>query len=150
MGNLRDKWQTLWRKPEPAPTIWRMRVERERSAIGKLNDRLEVTLLPTVPEQAVRAMQVALDELLTNVVMHARQAAGSIELEIAHSRRALDVRISYIAAEFDPTRTPVTDVTTVAASPIGGLGIHLVRSLMDEFRYEYLDGLNVLHLRKKC
>lgn len=153
MGRLHEKWRSLWRKPGPAaaPVIWRVRVERERGAIGHLNDRLEKTLLPNnVPEPALRAMQVALDELLTNVVMHARQAAGAIEIELARSAGTLDARISYIAAEFDPTSWRTEDVTTVAASRIGGLGIQLVRTLMDEFRYEYVDGYNVLHLRKRC
>jgi len=152
MGWLRDQWRSLWRTPEPAhaPVVWRVRVERERSAIGGLNDRLERTLLPGVPESALRAMQVALDELLTNVVMHAQQTAGPIELELVRTVGALDATISYIAAEFDPTRTQAADVTTVAASRIGGLGIQLVRSLMDEFRHEYVDGRNILRLTKRC
>ena len=35
-------------------------------------------------------------------------------------------------------------------SRIGGLGIQLVRKLMDEFRYEYVDGHNVLTIAKRC
>ncbi|MDR3386334.1 MAG: ATP-binding protein [Rudaea sp.] len=152
MGRLRDHWTRLWRKPGPvrAPVVWRVRIERERSAIGGLNDRLERTLLPGVPESALRAMQVALDELLTNVVMHAQQTAGPIELELVRTANSLDATISYIAAEFDPTSTQAADVTTVAASRIGGLGIQLVRSLMDDFRHEYVDGHNVLRLSKRC
>jgi anti-sigma regulatory factor (Ser/Thr protein kinase) len=153
MSGLHEKWRSLWRKPDPvaAPVIWRVRVERQRGAIGHLNDRLEKTLLPNnVPETALRAMQVALDELLTNVVMHATQAAGPVELELTRSAETLDAKISYVAAEFDPTGWQTQDVTTVAASRIGGLGIQLVRTLMDEFRYEYVDGCNILHLRKRC
>jgi anti-sigma regulatory factor (Ser/Thr protein kinase) len=142
----------MWRTPElaQAPVVWRVRVERERSAFGGLYDRLERTLLPGVPESALRAMQVALDELLTNVVMHAQQTAGPIELELVRTSGALDATISYIAAEYDPTGAQAADVTTVAASRIGGLGIQLVRSLMDDFRHEYVDGRNVLHLTKRC
>jgi anti-sigma regulatory factor (Ser/Thr protein kinase) len=152
MGRLLAGWRSLWRKskPAPAPVVWRVRVERDRRAIGGLNDRVEKTLLHVVPEPVLRALQVALDELLTNVVMHAQQAAGPIELELAHSAGALDITISYLAAEFDPTHARSADVTTVADSRIGGLGIHLVRSLMDDFRYEYADGRNIVRMHKRC
>jgi serine/threonine-protein kinase RsbW len=131
--------------------VWQLRVERERGAVGKLNDRIEVTLRPSVPEPVVRALQVALDELLTNVIMHARQASGPIELRLARSARSLDAQISYLADEFDPTvlRDPKR-AASIEDSKIGGLGVPLVRALMDEFRHEYVDGRNVLHLRKKC
>ncbi|HEX6832323.1 MAG TPA: ATP-binding protein [Rudaea sp.] len=133
------------------PATWNFRVERERGAVGRLNDTLERTLLPAIPETALRALQVALDELLTNVIMHAEQAAGAIEVEIAHSRSQLDTRIRYIADEFDPTRWQSTPHgMTIAASQIGGLGLQLVRSLMDEFRHEYADGMNVVSLKKRC
>ena len=144
-----------WRKPQNGTAstgvVWQLRVERERGAVGKLNDRLEVTLRPSVPEAAVRALQVALDELLTNVIMHARQASGPIELRLARSARSLDVEISYLADEFDPTRIKDPPrATTIEDSKIGGLGVPLVRALMDEFSYEHADGLNIVRLRKKC
>ena len=152
MGKLRDQWQSLWGKagPEPPPMVWRVRVDRERSAIGRLNDRIEQTLASRVPDEVLRALQVALDELLTNVVMHARHASGPVEIELTHAAGALHAKLNYIAAEFDPTAVQGEDVTSVADSRIGGLGLLLVRSLMDEVRYEYVDGCNVLHLRKRC
>jgi len=91
------------------------------------------------------------DELLTNVIMHAQHADGPIELQLARSAGALDVTIRYVAAPFDPTvakRAPAA--ASISASQLGGLGIPLVRALMDEFRHEYIDGRNVVHLRKKC
>jgi len=115
-----------------------------------LHDSLEEKLLGQVPEAALRALQVALDELLTNVIMHAEQAAGPVEVEIARAPDALDTRIRYLADEFDPTSwCPPQRGTSVATARIGGLGIELVRMLMDEFRYEYSDGCNVLMLRKR-
>ena len=155
MAGWRERWFSWWRKPQKTAAstgvVWQLRVERERSAVGRLNDRLEQALRPSVPEPALRALQVALDELLTNVIMHARQASGPIELRLARSARALDAEISYLAAEFDPTLVKErVRATTVEDSEIGGLGVPLVRALMDEFRHEYVDGRNVLHLRKKC
>jgi anti-sigma regulatory factor (Ser/Thr protein kinase) len=155
MAGWRERLFSSRRKPQDAAAstgvVWQLRVERERGAIGRLNDRLDESLRPSVPEPALRALQVALDELLTNVVMHARQASGPIELRVARSARSLDAQISYTAAEFDPTRVKEhVHATSVEDSEIGGLGVSLVRALMDEFRYEYADGRNVVHLRKKC
>ncbi|MBQ6033357.1 MAG: ATP-binding protein, partial [Prevotella sp.] len=50
---------------------------------------------------------------------------------------------------FDPTTRKEVDTTLpVEERPIGGLGILLVRKLMDSINYERIDGKNVLTLRK--
>jgi anti-sigma regulatory factor (Ser/Thr protein kinase) len=155
MTGWRERWREWRRKPRNAEAstgvVWHLRVERERGAVGRLSDRLEQTLRPSVPETALRAVQVALDELLTNVIMHARQASGPIELQLARTPGALDVSVSYLAEAFDPTQWQSEPRGgSVEDSQIGGHGIRLVRALMDDFRYEYVDGRNVLHLRKRC
>lgn len=155
MAGSGERWRTWWHKPQaaevPTGVVWNLRVERERGAVGRLNDRLEQKLRPSVPDVVLRPLQVALDELLTNVIMHAQQTSGPIELRLARSAGALDVTISYLADEFDPTiwqSMPGGD--SIETSQIGGLGIPLVHALMDEFRHEYVDGRNILHLRKRC
>jgi anti-sigma regulatory factor (Ser/Thr protein kinase) len=154
MTDLRERWRSWRGKPQPAidaERVWRLRVERERGAIGSLNDRVEQALLPVVPETTVRAVQVVFDELLTNIIMHAEQASGPIDIELRRASDALEISMSYIADEFDPTRwQSASSGMTIAASHVGGLGIALVRSLMDGFHYEYIDGRNVVALRKHC
>jgi anti-sigma regulatory factor (Ser/Thr protein kinase) len=152
MGNG-ERWAGWLRRARPrAPTApWHFCIERERAAVGQLNDAIEQTLHAQIPESALRALQVALDELLTNVIMHAEQAAGPIEVEIAQAQNSLETTITYIAKEFDPTEwKAATSSAGVATARIGGLGIVLVRSLMDDFRYAYADGRNVVRLRKRC
>ena len=52
--------------------------------------------------------------------------------------------------EFDPTKQAEADTTlSVEERAIGGLGIHLVRQIMDVISYERIDGFNVLTLKKK-
>lgn len=131
--------------------VLRFRVERDRAAVGRLNDSLEVELGGAIPQYALRALQVALDELLTNVIMHACQAAGSIDVAVSHGADALDTQISYLADAFDPTAwQPVGLDAAVTTARIGGRGILLVRALMDEFHYRYDDGCNVVLLSKRC
>ena len=156
MGGWRERWRAWWRKPQtvtPVSTgvVWRLRVDRDRAAIGRFNERLETTLLPSVPEAALRAIQISVDELLTNVLMHAQQASGTIDLQLARSAGAVDATIEYFAEAFDPTAWQAPpDGDSIDTARIGGHGIPLVRHLMDEFRYEHVDGRNILHLRKKC
>ena len=51
---------------------------------------------------------------------------------------------------FDPTVQDEVDTTLPAEERrIGGLGIHIVRQMMDSINYERMDNLNVLTLRKK-
>ena len=52
--------------------------------------------------------------------------------------------------EFDPTLAPNVDITLSAEErEIGGLGIFLIRQIMNEVRYERIDGKNVLTLEKR-
>ncbi len=147
MGKLLDRWR-FWRR-RPA-TVWQSRVERERGAIGRLNDEVQRRLQTELPQNVVHDVLVAFDELLTNVVMHAEQAAGPIDIELRYGARAVQATITYLAAEFDPTTwRAASSGSTLAASHIGGLGIQLVRALLDEFRYDYSDGRNVLTLVKR-
>jgi anti-sigma regulatory factor (Ser/Thr protein kinase) len=139
------------RQAAGAAVVWSFRVERDRAAIGRLSDSLEQELSDALPQAVLRALQVALDELLTNVVMHAQQAAGPIDVALTRGPDALDAQISYLADAFDPTAwTPVGLDAGVATARIGGRGILLVRALMDDFRYRYDDGCNVVMLSKRC
>ena len=130
--------------------VWSARVDRDRAAIGRFQDALERKLGADIPQSALRALQIALDELLTNVIMHAERATGPIEVAISLHAAALETRLSYLADAFDPTtwESPPLD-TSVATARIGGCGIQLVRALMDDFAYRYEDGWNVVSLRKR-
>jgi len=154
MAGWGERWRRWFRKTSATVStgvVWNLRIDRDRSAIGRLNDRLEQQLSPSVPEPALRAVQVSLDELLTNVLMHAQNASGPIDFKLSRSPGALDVTMSYFADRFDPTAWKgQVKAKTVEAAQIGGHGIPLVRKLMDDFRYEYSDGANIVHLRKNC
>ncbi len=148
MGRLLGRWR-FWRR-RPALAL-QLRVERERTAIGRCSDSVAQALAGQVPAEAQHDVLVVLDELLTNVIMHAEQAAGAIDVDLRLGRGAIKLTISYLAVEFDPTTWGAASAgTTVATSRIGGLGITIVRKLMDEFHYEYSDGRNTLRLLKRC
>ena len=61
----------------------------------------------------------------------------------------IEFSLSDSGKAFDPTQMPDADVTLSADErQIGGLGIFLIRQIMDDVRYERADGRNVLTLTK--
>ena len=97
--------------------------------------------------------QVALDEVLSNTV---RCGYGSeagehrIEVRFHLKDQVLELAIVDDAAPFNPLDAREPDTTQpIADRPIGGLGIHVVRRLMDEVEYERKENRNCLTLRKR-
>ena len=51
---------------------------------------------------------------------------------------------------YDPTKAAEVDITETAEErKIGGLGIHMVKNMMDELEYAYEDGMNILTMKKR-
>ena len=101
-------------------------------------------------------VDVSLDEVLANVVRHGLEGRGEesrvaleIDFEPGDPPRC-EVRIEDDGAAFDPLQAPPPDTSLdIDERPIGGLGIELVRRLMDEVHYERRDGRNRLRLARR-
>lgn len=99
-----------------------------------------------------RDLLVALDELLANTVSYglAGRVDGDVRVDASMADGALRVTISDNGRPFDPLARPAPDTTLpVEERPIGGLGIHLVRQLMDDVSYRRVDDRNVVELVKR-
>ena len=97
-------------------------------------------------------INLALEEAVVNVMSYAYQPGtmGNVNIEAIANETRLKFIISDWGTPFDPTAEKEVDTTLSAEErPIGGLGIHLVRQIMDSINYERIDGMNVLTLRKK-
>ena len=97
-------------------------------------------------------MNLAMEEAVVNVMSYAYPAdtVGDVTIEAVTIADQLQFTITDCGTPFDPTAKAEVDTTLSAEErPIGGLGIHLVRQLMDSITYERIDGKNVLTLRKK-
>ena len=107
-----------------------------------------------VPVSVRRSMNVVLDELLTNTLSYAFPAGGresgevTVDVELGPDR--LSVTLSDDGSPFDPFGTAAPDTApSVEERRIGGLGIHLVRRMMDEFSYHRSADRNVVTLAKR-
>ena len=109
-----------------------------------------------IPTELNMPINLALEEAVSNVMLYAYpgQNDGKVFVEFVQTRdeqgEKLVFTISDSGVPFDPTQKPETDITLSAEErAIGGLGIHLVRQLMDEIVYVREDGKNILTLVKK-
>ena len=137
---------------DSAAHTWLFRVPRSRVAITDFCAMIEKRLPPGYATlDALRAFQVAFDELLTNVVAHTTEFPDEpIEVLLKRDPEKVLAVIRYRGVPFDPTRQPEPDTSAkLGDRPIGGLGVHLVRTLMDEFRHTYIAGFNELTLQKR-
>jgi len=96
-------------------------------------------------------LNLALEEAVVNVMNYAYPKGKTGDVKI--DAEANDVRVKFTITDhgspFDPTAKEDVDTSLAAEDrPIGGLGIYLVRQLMDSMNYEHVDGCNVLTLRK--
>lgn len=97
-------------------------------------------------------IQIAIEEAVVNVMNYAYPPGqyGDVTIEAASNDVQLKFTIIDTGKPFDPTVQPEADTTLPANERrIGGLGIHIVRQIMDSINYERIDNLNVLTLRKK-
>ena len=112
-----------------------------KSAIGKLN----------VDTSLARQLRLAVEEAVVNVIDYAYpiDSEGDIIINMMYDGNTLRFQIIDTGVAFDPTAKQRTDTTLSAEDrQIGGLGILLVRELMDSINYERIDGKNTLTLIK--
>lgn len=96
-------------------------------------------------------IRLVLDELLTNSITYGYPDHGEHSIQVAMRRDGSRLRFELVddARPFDPLSAKAPDLETPADSrQIGGLGIHLVRTIMDRVAYERVDGMNRLILEK--
>ena len=97
-------------------------------------------------------LNLAIEEAVVNVMNYAypQDTVGDINIEAKGDDNQLEFIISDTGTPFDPTAKAEVDTTLSAEErPIGGLGIHLVRQIMDGVTYERKDNKNILTLKKK-
>lgn len=126
------------------------------------NDIQDVPLLAAFIDEVCEAagfnasvamqMNLAMEEAVVNVMNYAYPVGvkGDIVIEAEDKGDSVQFDIIDGGTPFDPTAEADADTTLSAEErPIGGLGIFLVRQLMDIVSYKYKDGKNRLTLVKK-
>ncbi|MGA2918167.1 ATP-binding protein [Methanoregula sp.] len=103
------------------------------------------------PEDDILDTQLAVEEAITNIIVHGyRDAGGEITVSCRAGNGNVEVRLEDRAGPFDPLTIPEPDLASeVEERKIGGIGIFLIRQVMDEIRYRFEEGKNILVLTKR-
>jgi anti-sigma regulatory factor (Ser/Thr protein kinase) len=102
-----------------------------------------------IEPRAVYATEVALEEILSNVIGHGYQDGKRHEIAVVLGVRegGVELQVTDDGREFDPLAAPQPKLDVpLAERRIGGLGIHLLRAFARELRYQRLGNLNLLWL----
>ena len=121
--------------------------------ISKLNQFIEevgdeFSLAPDL----VFNLTLVMEEAIVNVINYAypKEEHEKIYVSARLHGGSISMVIADNGKEFDPTLAPEADITLSAEErPIGGLGIFLIRNIMNEVKYERIEGRNILTLEKK-
>jgi anti-sigma regulatory factor (Ser/Thr protein kinase) len=121
-------------------------IERMNNLIRRFGE------LHEIQSRTLYAVNLALDEMVTNCIAYGFEnpAGQTLEVHVETSGDSLVAQLFDEGREFDPLSAPTPDLAaTLGERELGGLGIHLVRSLMDRVEYRRDKGKNVLTLRKR-
>ncbi|MBO4897864.1 MAG: ATP-binding protein [Clostridia bacterium] len=102
--------------------------------------------------QVCTQVRMALEELYANVTLYAypKGEDGWVEIRADVTDGVAAFQIIDAGKPFDPLAKPDPDILLSGEErAIGGLGIYMVKTMMDEVEYEYSGGCNRLTLRKK-
>jgi len=124
-------------------------IEGQASQI--LDDILESPEVSSCNKDVTLSLKLACEEIVINVTSYAypEGADGFLDVDIQKNDRIV-IRFEDGGVPFNPLEQENPDTSlSWDERPIGGLGIFLVRSMMDDVRYVYEDYKNVLTIEKK-
>lgn len=111
---------------------------------------MDTTEVGSVPELDF-TIHLVVEEIVVNIVNYAypQDSEGEVTIIVELTPFELSLSFSDSGIPFNPLQKPDPDTTLSAAErPIGGLGIYLVKQVMDTVTYNYQDGHNILTLTK--
>lgn len=113
--------------------------------IEELGDELALT------SDMVFNLNLVLEEAISNIILYAyrNETGKEITIKAEYNGKSVSFTIIDTGEPFDPTKAKKADITLSAEErPVGGLGIFLIKQIMNEVEYRRIDGQNVFTLRK--
>ncbi len=126
----------------------RARIENFELCRSFIEEQLEAA---SFDRKTIIKVVTACEEIIVNVMNYA-YTHGEGDLEISFVDGVDHIKLTFIdsGAPFNPFDQPEVDISlSLDERDIGGLGILMVKKMMDEVHYEYVDGRNILSIVKK-
>lgn len=135
------------------PPPLQLTLANDLAEIPRLADAVETFCEPFGPStKDLLSLQLALEELVTNIINHGYTDGQAHTFTVALSAQDGGIRavITDDASAYDPlARDEVDTSLPLEDRAIGGLGVHLVKKLMDVSHYERRDGKNILTIERR-
>ena len=118
--------------------------------LGFVDEQLDLVDCPMKTRMQV---QIAVEEIFVNIASYAYQPGtgkADILVETAKDPRSVTITFKDRGVPYDPLAKEDPDISLSAEDrPIGGLGIFMTKKSVDEMKYKYRDGQNVLTICKR-
>jgi serine/threonine-protein kinase RsbW len=127
-------------------------LKAEINEIPRVSAALEnVMQVHSFSKEEILDTQLAVEEVVTNVIMHGYEGhSGEIHITCHATRGSIEIQIEDSAPLFNPLSVPDPDVTAdIQDRRLGGLGIFLIRRVMDDVMYRNDQEKNILVLIKR-
>ena len=111
----------------------------------------ELASLQQLPPSSIWPLNVALDEVLSNIISYGHEDGDEHEIcvRVSLEQGLMVAEVEDDGKEFDPLAAPTPEIDVpLEERSVGGLGIHIVRNLMDEVTYSRIAGRNRLTLKR--
>lgn len=132
-----------------------IKIENDPQAVLAALDGLEQFAKESgLLEKSIFAARLCLEEVLVNIVSYAfidkKTHMIQVHAEVADDKRILKIEIKDDGIAFNPlVMVPKPDLDSdIGNRPIGGLGIHLVKTMMNQVTYDRREGKNILTMIK--
>jgi len=105
-----------------------------------------------LPATGLPAFELALEEVFINIVLHGspRGTVPTVEVSLALTEGDFTMTLEDDGPGFDPLSLPPPDLAaSVDARPVGGLGVFLMRQMMDSVRYQRIGARNQLSMTRQ-
>ena len=133
--------------------MYHLTLPNDIETISQLNEFIDGFCEETgISKDVCMSLNLAIEEAVVNVMNYAypEGTVGHVDIEVDADKESITFVISDTGKPFDPTKKEDVDITLPAEKrKIGGLGIHLIRRIMDDIDYQYTDKKNILTLKKK-
>jgi anti-sigma regulatory factor (Ser/Thr protein kinase) len=140
--------------PALLPSTTELVIRNDIAQLAVLSEAMErIGVGHGIAPKPLIQLQVALDEMVSNVIKYAWPEGGSheIRVRIAVGNGQVEVEISDDGRAFDPLHAPAPQPPPPGWRPQpGGVGVHMVKQLMERIEYVRTDGRNCLTMTKQC
>ena len=140
-----------YRKQKQGDTIMKKKFKADTDELSGVMEYLENELSKIeCPDKILMQISLCVEEIFVNIAKYAySRDDGEVAIGILYKDEKLIICFEDSGQPFNPILKETPDISeSVDDRPIGGLGIHIVKKMMDETSYEYINGMNVFTIKK--